>query len=198
MSLLQSEQKDILSSPVDVWDSTALRNRLDDCIREIVRRRSKTTLRHSIMDTRLFLSFICVCFSGSGLLYDKLHPYPESKIALLVCVPSYFAVMAVLTAFMFFVERGCFVQLRCESPFHHELTFRSRIKKYDHIYELDVLLDRLGNQRQWWPQKDNVGKMRRSVANYFDQKGNVFIEEIEKDVDRLMQEVQTLISKRRN
>ncbi|KAK6039625.1 hypothetical protein COOONC_22868 [Cooperia oncophora] len=51
---------------------------------------------HSLMDGRLLISFIAVCFSGFAIVYDYIHPFPKSKIVLAVCSITYFILMGVL------------------------------------------------------------------------------------------------------
>lgn len=36
--------------------------------------------RHTLMDGRLLISFIAVCFSGFAIVYDFIHPFPKSKM----------------------------------------------------------------------------------------------------------------------
>ena len=60
------------------------------------------------MNGRLFISTIAVLVSLYGILYDYLHPFPESKFVLICCVALYFVFIGILTIYTTYIEKGCF------------------------------------------------------------------------------------------
>jgi signal peptidase complex subunit 2 len=93
---------------VDKWDWTSVKNALDDSVRKFLTSQSGFTEDHSLMDGRLLLSTLAVLFSAYALLDDWLHPYPQSRTTLIVCVIAYFVSVLILTLYTSYVERGCF------------------------------------------------------------------------------------------
>ena len=62
-----------------------------------------------IMDGRLLLCTISVLIAGYAFIWDWFHPFPKSREVLFICVALYFFMMLVLTLYMTYYEKGCFM-----------------------------------------------------------------------------------------
>ncbi|KAI0988621.1 hypothetical protein GJ496_006208 [Pomphorhynchus laevis] len=105
-----SSKKGSANKPINVWDTNAARNKLEDKMREILTIDHDIIEYYTIFNIRIMLSILTVCFPAFAFVYEKMHPYPESKTVLIICVVSYFVLMFLLTAFMYFIEKQCFFQ----------------------------------------------------------------------------------------
>lgn len=57
---------------------------------------------HSLMNGRLVISALGVGFALYAVVWDFLHPYPESRSVLMTCAISYFILMGILTMYIMF------------------------------------------------------------------------------------------------
>lgn len=57
---------------------------------------------HSLMNGRLILSVIGVAFALYAVVWDYLHPFPESRSVLIVCSVSYFILSGLLTLYIMY------------------------------------------------------------------------------------------------
>ena len=57
---------------------------------------------HSLMNGRLALSALGVSFALFAVVWDYLHPFPESRTVLIVCAISYFILSGILTLYVMF------------------------------------------------------------------------------------------------
>lgn len=97
---------------ISKWDATAVKNALDDGIKEILIERIELVEDHSLMDGRLIICTVAVAIAIFALLWDYLHPFPQSWLVLLVCASSYFFLMFILSLYTTYKEKGIFVVAR--------------------------------------------------------------------------------------
>ena len=84
---------------IDKWDGSALKNTLDDHCRAVLIEQQNYQESHKLIDIRLFICFSAVSCALFALCYDYLYPFPNSKLVLIVCVLSYFALIGILTLY---------------------------------------------------------------------------------------------------
>lgn len=94
---------------VDKWDGAAVRNALDDEIRQILTKEYKYEESFSLPDGRLLISLLAVGAAGWALLWDWWYPFPASRPVLVLCVFSYFILVGLLTLYTKYIENGVFV-----------------------------------------------------------------------------------------
>merc|ERR1711872_974707 len=131
---------DVNPPVVNKWDGSAVKNAMDDAIKSVMMDNFNGVECFSMIDRRLFLSFVAVCFSLAALLYDYLYPFPQSRYVLIVCVVSYFIVTSILTYYTAYVEKGTFATILVQEPAGQTEAWSaaSELKKYETTYRLCI------------------------------------------------------------
>ena len=68
-------------SQVFKWDGVAVKNALDDAVREVMTVRLPYVENHALMDGRLLICGIAVATAMFALLWDFLYPFPKVGLA---------------------------------------------------------------------------------------------------------------------
>merc|ERR1712004_816245 len=107
---------------VNKWDGTAVKNAMDDAVKEILTKSLKYKEDHTLMDVRLWICFIAVF------------------VAMFARVAGYFFLMGVLTVYTTYWEKGIFVVALQKDPAGLDpdsvWEASSVLKKFDDIYDL--------------------------------------------------------------
>jgi len=174
-----------LTEPVKVfkWDGVAVKNALDDGVREVMTKKLPYSENFSLMDGRLVICGLAVGIAMFALAWDFFHPFPKSKPILIGCVGGYFFLMGILTLYTTFKEKGIFVVAMQKDPagLDPDSTWEvaSKMKKFDDVYEISMrLIDgKTGLDRE--------AAVVKSVADFIDENGVICQDLIESQVMKL-------------
>ncbi|KAF2880758.1 hypothetical protein ILUMI_25430 [Ignelater luminosus] len=166
---------------INKWDGSAVKNAIDDAIKEILTKKYNYLENYALMDGRLTICGIAVGVAMFALLWDYLYPFPQSRPILIFCVSTYFIMMGILTLYTTYKEKGIFlIAIQKDSSKKDNIwEASSYLKKYDDKYNL-ILSYRDGKSGT-----TREASIKKSVANFIDVNGNVVTEIVEAEVSKL-------------
>lgn len=176
------------------WDGTAVKNSMDDAVKEVLTERLNYDEDHGLMDIRLVICGLAVAVAMFALAWDYFYPFPASRQVLIGCVGTYFFMMMVLTVYTTYKEKGIFVVVVEKDPagLDPDSTWEasSNMKKFDDMYEL-VLQYKDGKTGQ--TREDSFN---RSCADFFDENGLLCFDHLENAVLKLHKSIATAPTKK--
>lgn len=176
-----NETNDVIQ--VDKWDGTAVKNALDDAVRNVLISRFGYEESHVLIDRRLAICLASVAAAVVALIYDYKYPFPASSTVLISCVATYFLLMLVLTYYTAFVEKGIFLVLIRRDPAGIDpvakFTISSNMKRYDDQYSLQMEFQTESGNKVW------EATLTKSVAHWFTEDGELLTSKFETEVLRL-------------
>ncbi|VVC43394.1 Signal peptidase complex subunit 2 [Cinara cedri] len=176
----ESTSDDNKQIKINKWDYLALKNTLDDAVKDVLINKYNHIEDFSLIDCRLLICTFAVLVAGFALAWDYFNPFPKSRFVLTICVALYFVTMGAITLYTTHMEKGIFAvtKERDESGYNPEVVWEasSYIKKHTGMYCLSII--RKDSVKKNIKERDIV----KSVANYFDDEGTLCQEVIEKEV----------------